>query len=83
MQRLLEIWGKLPTTQVRVTVTLGAVIFTTVRYVFSHTGWVPDITWLTFLLAMSGVDAAQFLVKRTTDTDYVAAKAGTSTGGTP
>jgi len=74
MEKVLDLWGKLPTTQVRVTVTLGAVVATTVRYVASHTGWVPDMQWLGFLLLMSGVDAAQFLVKRTTDHDYVAAK---------
>ena len=74
IERTLELWGKLPTTQVRVTVTLCAVVATTVRYVASHTGWVPDMQWLGFLLLMSGVDAAQFLVKRATDTDYVTAK---------
>jgi len=73
IDRLLDSWGKLPTTQVRVSVTLGAVIATTVRYVLSNT-WHPTYDWLGFLLLMSGVDAAQFLVKRTTDHQYVAAK---------
>lgn len=82
MTWLFDLWGRLPTTQARVTVTLGAVMATTIRYVWSHTGWVPDTMWLGFLLAMSGVDAAQFLAKRTTDHVYVATKAGTLPGGT-
>lgn len=73
MDRLLEWWGKLPTTQVRVTVTLGCVIWTTGHYMVAAT-WQPSTEWLAFLLCMSGVDAAQFLVKRTTDHQYVAAK---------
>lgn len=78
MTYLLELLGKLPTTQARVLTTLAAFIATTIRYVGSHSGWAPNELWLGFLLLMSGVDAAQFLVKRTTDHDYVAAKAGTA-----
>jgi len=76
MDRLWALWGKLPTTQVRITVTLGAVVATTVKYVLSST-WVPSYEWLGFLVLMSGVDAAQWLAKRTTDHTYVAAKQGT------
>jgi hypothetical protein len=87
MDRFLELWGKFPTTQARVTVTLAAMIATTVRYVASQNHvltngqvtsmWQPSSEWLGFLIVMAGLDTAQFLVKRTTDTDYVAAKQGT------
>lgn len=76
MERLLELWGKLPTTQARVTITLGCVVATAVRYTFGAT-WAPSYEWLGFLLLMSGVDAAQFYAKRTTDMGYMAAKTGT------
>lgn len=75
IKRALELLGDLPTTQTRVVVTCGAIIATTVKYV-SSTTWIPSYEWLGFLLLASGVDAAQFLVKRTTDANYVAAKAG-------
>lgn len=77
MDRLWDLWGRLPTTQVRISVTLGAVVATTVRYVLSVT-WTPSYEWLGFLVLMSGVDAAQWLAKRTTDHAYVAAKKPTT-----
>lgn len=39
--------------------------------------WVPDYTWLGFLIVMSGLDLKGFQVKRTTDASYVAAQTGT------
>jgi hypothetical protein len=84
--RLMEFWGKLPTTQARVTVSLAAIVATTIRYVSSGEHvlangqvtqtWTPSYEWLGFLLLLSGIDAAQFLSKRMTDSDYVAAKKG-------
>jgi hypothetical protein len=87
LERWFTLWGKLPTTQARITVTLACVIATTVRYVVSEqhvlangqlqSFWEPSWQWLGFLIAMSGLDAAQYFGKRTTDTTYVAAKQGT------
>ena len=86
-EKLLDLWGKLPTTPVRITVTLCCVIATTVRYILSHehvlpngtveSFWQPSLEWLGFLVAMSGLDAAQYVGKRATDASYVAAKQGT------
>ena len=83
----MTLWGNLPTTQVRISVTLLCVIATALRYVLSEqhvlanglvqSFWEPSWQWLGFLVAMSGLDAAQYLGKRTTDADYVAAKQGT------
>lgn len=93
MDRLLELWGKFPTTQARVTVTLCCVIATTVRYVLSQshvlsngivtTYWSPSYEWLGFLLLMSGVDAVQYLGKRATDSGFVAARQGTPPAPVP
>lgn len=91
MNALMELWGKLPTMQARVTVTLGAVIATTLRYVLSGehvlpngqltSMWSPSYEWLMFLVVMSGLDLKGFQVKRMTDHGYVAAKAGTPPQG--
>jgi len=87
LDRLLVLWGKLPTTQARITVTLLCVIATTARYVGSQqhvlpngqtqSFWSPSYEWLGFLLLMSGIDAAQYFGKRVTDSGFVAAKQGT------
>ena len=80
LERLMALWGSLPTTQARVSFTLGALALTAVRYTASGIGpittWEPTYEWLGFMVLMSGLDAAQFFAKRTTDTGYVAAKAG-------
>lgn len=93
LTRLMDLWGKLPTTQARVTVTLLAVIATTVRYVLSGqhvlkgdyvtSYWAPSYEWLAFLVVMSGLDAAQFFGKRKTDAAYVAAQQGTTPPADP
>lgn len=54
----------LPTTQIRVLVTLVVVLATATRYLSD--GWVPADSWLVFLGAMSGLDIAQFAAKRVT-----------------
>jgi hypothetical protein len=65
----LRLWkwlADMPTTAVRITVTLGIVIATAVKYLIKGIpgdGWGE---WLTFLVVMSGLDAAQFAAKRMT-----------------
>ena len=86
IERFLLLWGKLPTTQARVTVTLAAFIATTIRYVVSEVHvlangsvtsyWQPSYEWLGFLVIMSGIDGLQYFGKRMTDSTYVAAKQG-------
>jgi hypothetical protein len=73
-QKVFALVDTLPTTPSRVVVTLGAFIGTAVIYLHSST-WVPAESWLFFLAGMSGLDLAQFHLKRTTDANYVAAKA--------
>lgn len=65
MTRLLEILGKLPTTNTRIAVTLVLCLGTGIKYWTSAT-WDPALDWLAFLAAMSGLDAAQFYAKRLT-----------------
>ena len=73
--RLMGFLGDMPTTQARVLVTLIVVLATGAKYVLSPT-WEPSYEWLAFLVVMSGLDATQFLVKRKTDANYVAAQSG-------
>jgi hypothetical protein len=84
MNRLLEYLGKLPTTQLRIAVTLLLTVFTAARYLI---GGVPTVVaasgavttdgwgyWLLFLAGMSGLDVAQYVGKRFSDSGYAAAK---------
>lgn len=70
------------TTNLRIAVTLGAVILTTLVYLAlaivaviqklrgeqgaDLVSWEPSLEWLGFLCAMAGVDALQFAAKRLT-----------------
>lgn len=62
----------LPTTNARIVVTLALAVATGIRYFVG--GWSPSLEWLAFLLAMAGLDVAQFTSKRFTDATYVSAK---------
>ncbi len=64
IDRALEILGKIPTTQIRVVVTLALTIATGVMYF--ATNFDPSIDWLGFLALMAGLDVAQFHSKRRT-----------------
>lgn len=65
MQRLTSYIGNLPTTNLRIVVTLLLVTGTAVRYWWGMS-WEPSVSWLAFLGAMSGIDAIQFTQKRLT-----------------
>ena len=77
-RRLLSWIGSLPTTNARIAVTLACTVATCARVV--ATGWHPDEAWLLFLAGMSGIDVAQFGVKRVTQVEY---KAATATHAVP
>jgi len=66
-ERLNAILAKLPSTNARIAVTLCCVALTAIAYCIAWQapagGWEA---WLTFLAAMSGIDAAQFFAKRKT-----------------
>jgi hypothetical protein len=76
----------MPSTNVRIAVTIGLVVGTfalmatsvVIRVVQGKEGqtWEPSALWLGFLVALGGLDLAQFGTKRTTNSTYVAAKAG-------
>jgi hypothetical protein len=62
----LNAWlSKLPSTNARIAMTLLIVFGTAFKYWVSTT-WEPSWEWLSFLLMMSGLDAAQFHSKRKT-----------------
>lgn len=62
--KLFDVLGKMPSTNTRIAVTLLCVVATAVRVV--ALGWNPSLEWLGFLVAMSGIDAAQYFGKRST-----------------
>lgn len=84
LDRVLELWGKLPTTQFNCVMSGLIILMTAIRYIVSHDTvlangtvsphWVPDTGWEWFLLAYAGVNTAHFLGKRLTDASYAAAK---------
>ena len=73
-RRLLSWIGSLPTTNARIAVTLACTAATCVKVVASRE-WHPDEAWLLFLAGMSGIDVAQFGVKRVTQAEYRSATA--------
>lgn len=69
MKRIREFLATLPSTNARIAVTLLCVFLTGLVYwacALLRRDWVPDAGWLTFLVAMSGIDVAQFYGKRVT-----------------
>jgi len=77
----------LPTTQLRICLTLIAFVLTAIRYLFltSETESLPDFgTWLTFLTAWAVVDGGVLLGKRaTSDPEVIAAEAAAREQATP
>jgi hypothetical protein len=63
--RVLDLLGRLPTTQARMVTTLAIILGTAVRY-WSSITWIPSDAWLVFLGSLSGVDVAHFASKRLT-----------------
>lgn len=57
--------ARLPSTNIRIFVTLALYVVTGAKYVSSET-WQPSLEWLAFLITASGLDTAHFLVKRKT-----------------
>ena len=55
----------MPTTNMRIFVTMYIAVRTTEAYIRSAT-WVPALEWLGFILAMAGVDTLQWFAKRKT-----------------
>jgi hypothetical protein len=87
MTAIMDWIGKLPTTNARIAITLLLAVATGIRYEASNLAffsyvvapWSPSLEWLGFLIAMAGLDVAQFTSKRFTEVSYVNAKTGTPT----
>lgn len=63
----MKVWnfiGAMPSTNVRITVTLILATATGVRVI--ALGWAPPTEWLAFLAGMGFIDAGQFVGKRIT-----------------
>jgi hypothetical protein len=58
--------ARLPSTNVRIAVSLAVVVATAARYLTARDGWEPSLEWLGFLAASLGLDVVQFGVKRRT-----------------
>jgi hypothetical protein len=56
--------AEMPSTNARIAVTLLVVVATAATYLMTGRG--ADGEWLAFLAVMSGIDAAQYVGKRTT-----------------
>lgn len=66
--------------------TIMGPVVTAAGAVVPRAAWQPSWEWLVFLAGLCGLDIAQFMVKRFSDADYVAAKKGppaTDPGPTP
>lgn len=72
----LERLATLPSTNVRIFVTLLVFIATAIRYLTASDGWTPSLEWSGLILGMAGVDVAQFLAKRRTHPEYLRAQNG-------
>lgn len=62
---LIEWLGRVPTTNLRICVTLLVFLATAARYLSSAT-WSPSLEWVGFITAMSGLDGLTFVAKRKT-----------------
>lgn len=63
-----------PSTNGRIASSILLAMATGVRVV--ALGWTPPVEWLGFLVAWGGLDVAQYVGKRFSDTDYMSAKQG-------
>lgn len=74
-QQFFEILDHLPTTRIRVLVTIGLITATGITYLMHACdvrivqtlacgpGWEPSLNWLIFLSALAGVDVTQYFAK--------------------
>ena len=65
VDKALEILGNIPTTQLRIVVTLALVVGTAIK-IWVSSNWSPEWDWLLFLGGMAGLDVLQHFNKRKT-----------------
>lgn len=74
MEKFFILFDKIPTTRIRVLVTLGLITATGATYLLHScdvrslqnqlcVGWEPSVNWLVFLSALAGVDVTQYFAK--------------------
>jgi len=75
INQFFELFDHLPTTRIRVLVTIGLITATGVTYLLHAcdvrvaetmacgVGWEPSLNWLIFLSALAGVDVTQYFAK--------------------
>lgn len=74
MEKFFILFDKIPTTRIRVLVTLGLITATGATYLLHSCdvrslqnqlciGWEPSVNWLVFLSALAGVDVTQYFAK--------------------
>lgn len=79
MNSVWKFFSEMPSTNVRIAMSIIMALATAVRVVFL--GWEPSYQWLGFLVIWAGLDVAQFSSKRNTDADFIAAKQGNAPPG--
>jgi hypothetical protein len=75
IRKIFEILDHLPTTRIRVLITIGLITATGTTYLMHACdarltdtlacagGWEPSLNWLIFLSALAGVDVTQYFAK--------------------
>lgn len=63
--KIIDWAAKISTTNIRIFITLGIIVYTAITYMSSAT-WIPSNSWLTFLFALCGADVTQYGIKRLT-----------------
>lgn len=65
IDKAFAILAKIPTTALRVIITIALTVATGVMYF--TTAFIPSVEWLGFLAMMSGLDVSQYALKRHTE----------------
>lgn len=95
LEKLFGALDHLPTTRIRVLVTIGLITATGATYLMHACdarvattlacgpGWEPSLNWLIFLSALAGVDVTQYFAKSFTAVQQAKVQAVTQTTPTP
>ena len=94
LEKVFNALDHLPTTRIRVLVTIGLITATGVTYLLHScdirdpvtqlcVGWEPSLNWLIFLSALAGVDVTQYFAKSMTAVQQAKIQANTVSVTTP
>lgn len=90
LEKVFNSLDHLPTTRIRVLVTIGLITATGITYLLHScdfrdpvtqlcVGWEPSVNWLIFLSALAGVDVTQYFAKSMTAVQQAKVQAITTT----